>query len=263
MALDIAYLHHGMLFSAVVPSATKMTLRGHGCYASAACNRLVGIKALVQRGGRCLCVPCCYLQEKMAFNFGNSTTCACAICVRHDLHVLLRAASEPTRYPAGSTAAASDSHFAEDQPGSHAELYGGPSRDSVRNGSHGTSRRHSRGAIDPRGNAVHSRGSTVHPRGSAAGPRGGQRAAARGRGDQRRGRSAGRSTGHIQQTRGSHSPQQTVSVSSRNRVKPAVWPKGQHAQPGSNQGPHRQSRRPANKADVATFLYAQQSGYPC
>ena len=182
----------------------------------------------------------------------------------HNLHVLLRAAPEPTTHPAGSTAAVFGSHFAEDKPSSHAEFYGGQSRDNVRTGSLGTLRRHSRGATDPRGNAVHARGSTVDPRGSAAAPRGGgQRAAARGRGHRRKGRSAGRSTGHTQQTRGSHSPQQPVSVSSRNWVEPALWPKGKHVQHGSNQGPHRQSRRPENKADVATFLCAQQSGYPC
>ena len=203
----------------------------------------------------------------MALTCVTSTTAravACAICGRHDLHALRRAAPEPTRYPAGNAAGASDSRFVEDQPGSHVELYGGPSRDDVRTSSLGASRRHSSGATNPRGSAVQPRGGTVDPRGRAAAPRGGdQRAAAHGRGDQRRGRSAGRSTEHIQQTRGSPSLQQPVPASSNSWVEPASRPRGKQAQHGSNQGPHRQSRRPANKGDAATLLYAQQSGYPC
>lgn len=174
---------------------------------------------------------------------------------------LRRAAPIPTRYPPGSNGGPSGSLLSDNQPGSNVELYG-PSRSIFRNGP--SLSRHSRAAADPRGSAVHRRGSIAHPRHSATDPRaGGQHA--RGRGSHHRGRSAGRSKEHHQQTRASSSSK-VQPVSGSARAHPAAQPKGQHSQHGSNrghQGSHRQLREPDYQADVVSFPYAQQSGYPC
>ena len=186
---------------------------------------------------------------------------------QHNLRLLRRASSIPIKYPAGPSAGVTDSGLPEDQHKSHAELYGGASRVNFRNGSLGTLRHHSRGATNPMGNAAGPRGNARNPGGSAKGPRGGgHHASAYGRGDQYRGCSVGRSTGHSQQTRGPPSPHQPVSVSSRQELEAASRARGKHTQHGSSRGhhgPHRQSRKPGNKAEIATFPYAQQSGYPC
>lgn len=165
----------------------------------------------------------------------------------------------PTRYPPGSHAGPSGSPFTDDQPGSNVELYGA-SRSNLR--SDPFSSRHSRGAANPKGNAVHRRGSIAHPRHRAADPRAGSQRA-RGRG----GPSAGGLTEHHQQTRASPSPKvQPVSGSANARANPAAQPKGKHSQHGSSrghQGSHRQLREPEYQANVVPFPYAQQSGYPC
>ena len=186
---------------------------------------------------------------------------ACALYDSHHLHLLRRAASVPMRYPAGGTAGATDNGFPEDQRESHAGNYAGPSTDSFRTGSLGTSRRHTQGAN--RGRAAPPRGNGMNPRGHAAGLRGrGQHAAPRGRGDEHRGPSGGRSAMHSQQTGGQPVPHQPVSASSRQWVEPASQARGKHGSNHGHQRPHRQSCKPENK-HVATVPYAQQSGYPC